>query len=592
MKELQCRDKVCADRKWRLEDIITNEEVFEEIFKCCNAKIKDIKRFKGIINKENAYICLKEQDEVSLMIEKLYVYAHMKGDENTANNAFIELAERTRMLAVDASAESSFINPEFARFRTKVLKEMLEDERYYDYDMFLKQIIRNKKHLLSEKEELMLSNIGQFSSGYKNIFQVFDNSDLKFDDVEVDGKRTKLSHGVYSVLLQNPNQQVRKEAFEAVYKQYKMYTNTLAANYSGNVNKNVFYARTRNFSSSLNQALFGEAIAPKVYDNLIASVAEYTPILHKYVFLRRKLLGNNENHMYDMYVPIVKNINKTYDYDDAYTKVEEALKGLGEDYINVLKCAKGEGWIDIEETQNKRSGAYSWGVYGVHPYVLLNHQGTTHDMFTIAHEMGHAMHSYYSNSSQPYAKSGYEIFVAEIASTVNEVLLIKHLLKTAKGDMRKYLLAYYLDMFRTTLFRQTMFAEFERFAHESVEKGEPLSSDKLSEYYYELNKKYYGEGVIHDDFIRYEWSRIPHFYNAFYVYKYATGLTCAVNIAKNILSKKTGFVEKYIDFLKSGGSDYPLNILKKVDIDLTIKKAYNVAMNEFAKTLEQLERMY
>lgn len=591
MNEVKNRNEVDPQHKWRLEDIIQNEKIFEDLYNFCKQKISEIQKYKGTLNKDTAIECLKADEELSYAIERLYVYSHMKSDENTADNKRIELSEKARMLAVEASSATSFVTPELAKFKTSDLNAMATSDIYRDFDFYLKNILRNKKHLLSDKEENLLSRMSMFGSVYKNVFSVFDNADITFDDVEVDGEKVKLSHGVYSVLLQNPSQGVRKAAFESLYKQYKAFTNTLAANYSGNVNKNVFYSSARKFSSCLEQALFSEAVKPKVYDNLIDSVNEYTPVLHRYVALRKKVLGIEENHMYDMYVPIVKDVEKNYDYEQAYSTVQQALSPLGEEYADILAQAKTNGWIDVEETQNKRSGAYSWGVYGTHPYVLLNHQGTMHDMFTIAHEMGHAIHSYYSNATQPYSKAGYEIFVAEIASTVNEVLLIKHLLKSARGEMRKYLLSYYLDMFRTTLFRQTMFAQFERFSHESVEKGQPLTSENMSDFYYELNKKYYGDGVIHDDYIRYEWSRIPHFYNAFYVYKYATGLTCAVNIAKGILSGKAGFVDSYKEFLKAGGSDYPLNILKKVGIDLSGKKAYDIAMKEFSNTLDSLERM-
>lgn len=591
MKQLKTRSEVSPERKWNLQRIIPDKETFENIYNKCLELIEEVKKYKGGLNADNAIDCLRTEEELSRNVEKLYVYSHMKSDENTADNTYIELSEKCRMLAVNASSASSFINPELAKFPVSVLRKMQSDKRYSDYDIYLNDIIRNKKHLLSVKEESLLSNIPSFSSGYKTVFQLFNNADIKFDKVIADGEEINLTHGTYSLLLQNRNQEVRKQAFENMYKPYKAFTNTLAANYGGCVSKNVFFSRARKFPSCLKQALFSENIKPKVYDNLINCVTEYTPVLHEYVKFRKKALKLEENHMYDMYVPIVGEIDEKYDYDKAYDIVVQALYPLGEGYVGILKKAKTENWIDVEETQNKRSGAYSWGVYGVHPYVLLNHNGTLSDVFTIAHEMGHAVHSYYSNTSQPYSKAGYEIFVAEIASTVNEVLLIKHLLKTARGNKRKYLLSYYLDMFRTTLFRQTMFAEFEKFAHDAVENGQPLSSTRLSDYYYELNKKYYGDGVIHDDYIRYEWSRIPHFYNSFYVYKYATGLTCAVNIARKIL-KKNDYYKTYIEFLKSGGSDYPLNLLKKAGVDLTGKKAYDIAMKEFSRTLEALKRMY
>ena len=591
MDKIKKRDEVDIRYKWRLEDIISNEEDIDKAFRFCKEKLKEILEFKGKLNKENAVDCLRLVDQASLELEKIYVYAHMKRDENTADSKYIELAEKTRLLSVEMSGALSFISPELSKFKISELKEMSQDPRCKDYDIEILNLIRNKKHLLSEKEEKLLSNITLFSSGYKDVFQVFNNADLKFEDIEVDGKKTQVTHGMYSYLLQNPSQEVRKAAFESVYTQYKAYTNTIAANYIGNVNKNVFFAKARKHASSLDKALHSEAIDNRVYENLIESVSQYTPVLHRYIALRKKVLPVEEYHMYDMYVPIVKEIEQKHDYDEAYDMVVEALSVLGDEYADTLKSARNSGWIDVEETENKRSGAYSWGAYGVHPYVLLNHKGSMHDVFTIAHEMGHAMHSYYSNMTQPYSKAGYGIFLAEIASTVNEVLLLKYMLRTARGEKRIYLLSYYLDMFRTTLFRQTMFAEFEKFAHESVERGEPLSSQRLSDYYYELNKKYYGDDVIHDDFIRYEWSRIPHFYNAFYVYKYATGLTTAVNIVKKILSKEQGFTQKYMQFLKSGGNDFPLNIIEKLGINLKGKRPYQVAMNEFEKTLDKLERM-
>lgn len=590
MEKQKKREDIPQNLKWRLEDIIENTEEFEEIFKKCRAKTKNLEKYKNNLTSHTVIDCLKLEEEISRDLEKIYVFAHMKSDENTADNYYIEQAERVKMLAVEISAVGSFISPEIAKFPITILEAMISDEKYSDYNMYLKNIIRNKEHLLSTKEESILSNISFFSTGFKTIFQLFNNADIKFDDVEVETQNLPLTHGTYTLLLQNKNQTVRKKAFENMYKPYRDNTNTLAANYNGNVSKNVFYSRVRKFNSSLDAALHGEAIKPQVYENLINSVEKHTPTLHKYIALRKKILNLEENHMYDIYVPIVQEVDKSYSYNQAYEIVYESLKVLGDEYAATLLDAKLSRWIDVEETKNKRSGAYSWGVYGVHPYVLLNHNGTLNSVFTIAHEMGHAMHSHYANSNQPYSKAGYSIFVAEIASTVNEVLLVKYLLQTAEGDMRKYLLSYYLDMFRTTLFRQTMFAEFEKFAHNSVENGVPLSSNRLSDFYYKLNKKYYGESVIHDEMIRYEWSRIPHFYNAFYVYKYATGLTCSVNIANKILEGKN-YQDKYLEFLKAGGSDYPLEILKKADIDLMSQKAYDIAMKDFTDTLDWLERM-
>jgi oligoendopeptidase F len=355
----------------------------------------------------------------------------------------------------------------------------------------------------------------------------------------------------------------------------------------GNVKATCFYAKTRKYKSSLDMALSGGNIPAKVYDNLIESVKKYTPVMHKYVELRKKALKLNKMHMYDMHVPIVKDIDKLIDYDKAYDIVIKGLAPLGEEYKEIIIKAKNSGWIDVEETKAKRSGAYSSSVYGTHPYVLLNHKGTTSDMFTIAHELGHAVHSYTSNNAQCYEKASYTIFVAEIASTVNEVLLIKHLLKDAVGQERIYLLSYYIDMIRTTLFRQTMFAEFERYSHEEFEKGESLSAEKLTRFYHNLNSEYYGKAVINDELIGYEWSRIPHFYNDFYVYKYATGITCAINIV-NMILKDGSTVEKYKKFLSAGGSMDSLDIIKIMGIDLTKKAPFDVAMKEFENLQKEL----
>ena len=449
------------------------------------------------------------------------------------------------------------------------------------------EIIRKKKHLLGKNEESILAKSGSFADGFKTVFSVFDNVNVPLGEVTVNGKKQKMSHGLYSVLMQNDDREVRRQAYEAMYQGYTSMINTVAEIYAGSVKADCFYADARRYPSSLSQALFSDNVPEKVYNNLIDSVRKNVKVLHKYIDYRRKALKTDKLKMYDMYVSIVEGTEKNIPYDEAYDIVTTALAPLGDEYISVLKKAKNERWIDVEETTNKRSGAYSWGAYGSHPYVLLNHKGTIHDVFTIAHEMGHAMHTYYSNKTQCYEKAGYSIFVAEIASTVNEVLLIKHLLKTAEGNDKKYLLSYYLDMIRTTLFRQTMFSEFEKFAHETIERGEPLSHKKMCDHYAELNRYYYGDAVETDENISYEWARIPHFYNAFYVYKYATGITCAVNIANMILSDPKK-VDDYKKFLSAGGSMYPLDIIKIMGIDLTRPTPYSVAMKEFSATLNEL----
>lgn len=571
---------------WKVEDILKEEDIpfyFEDVI----AGFEEIKTFKGKLNPANCVECFFVQSKISYKLEKLYVFVHLKSDEDKSKTKYTELLDKVTMLSVEFSSVCSFISPTVANFKKDELIKMRDSERFEFYSMYIDSLIRNKKRLLSPKEEAILANVTSFSDEFNNIFSMFDNVDIDLGEIEVDGKMQKLTHGLYSVMLQNPDQSVRKKAYDSVYNAYITMINTLAANYAGNVKQDYFWTKMRKYSSCLERALAGSVIPTKVYDNLISVVKKYTPQLHKYVALRKQALNLEEMHMYDMYVPIVKDQNELTDYESSYKIVVEALKPLGQEYVNTLLSAQKDGWIDVFETKNKRSGAYSFGVYGTHPYVLLNHRGTTHDIFTIAHEMGHAMHSYYSNNNQCYEKAGYVIFVAEIASTVNEVLLIKHLLKSAVGEQRKYLLSYYVDMIRTTLFRQTMFAEFEKFTHNVIESGEALSSENMTNYYRKLNQEYYGDSVITDDNIGYEWSRIPHFYRDFYVYQYSTGIISAINIANMILNDSSK-VESYKKMLSAGSSLYPMDILKLVGLDLTKKEAFEFAMKEFCSVIKEL----
>lgn len=584
--EILSRKDVDKAYIWKVEDIMKEEEI-SSYFDDITAGFKEIATFKGKLNINNAIECFLVQSKISYKLEKLYVFVHLKSDEDKSKTKYSELLDKVTILSSTFSSVCSFISPTVANFKKEELLKMRDSDKYEYYSMYIDSLIRNKKRLLSPKEEVILANVTTFSNDFSNIFGMFDNVDIDLGEIEVNGKMQKLSHGLYSVMLQNPDQTVRENAYNAVYNAYKSMANTLAANYSGNVKQDYFWTKTRKYKSCLERALDGNVIPIKVYNNLIAVVKKYTPYLHKYVNLRKKALNLDKMHMYDMYVPIVKDKNELTDYETAYNIVVDALAPLGKEYVDTLLSAKNEGWIDVLETKNKRSGAYSFGVYGTHPYVLLNHRGTTHDIFTIAHEMGHAMHSFYSNRSQCYEKAGYVIFVAEIASTVNEVLLIKHMLKSATGKERQYLLSYYIDMIRTTLFRQTMFAEFEKFSHGVIESGEALSVENMTEYYSKLNKEYYGDGVITDENIGYEWSRIPHFYRDFYVYQYSTGIICAINIANMILSDSST-VAKYQKLLSAGSSLYPMDILKLVDIDLTKRDAFESAMKEFCGLIKEL----
>lgn len=589
MKGALTRDSVPQSRKWSVEDILSESEL-PKMFGDIEAGCKEIEAFRGKLNPDNAIECLLIRSKIGYKIEKAYVYLNLKSDENKVDSHYLELCEKIDFLSVKFSTACSFIEPALSAFRKSDLIKMRDSEKYDYFSMCLDAVIRGKKHLLSEKEEALLSSSQSFAGDFRTVFSMFDNVDADFGEIDLGNGPVKMSHGLYSVCMQDKREPVRKEAYEKLYGGYKKMINTIAAVYAGNVKKDCFYTKARKFDSCLERALYGENIPYKVYENLIEVVNKYVSSMHEYVAYRKKALKLKEMHMYDMYVPIVDNVESDVEYDKAYAIVTDALAPLGQEYVDTLKRAKEERWLDVEETENKRSGAYSWAVYGTHPFVLLNHKGTTHDIFTIAHEMGHAMHSYYSNGAQVYEKADYCIFLAEIASTVNEVLLIKHMLKTATGDERKYLLSYYIDMIRTTLFRQTMFAEFEKFTHEVAEKGDALGYEKMNAFYSELNVKYYGQAVVTDENIAYEWARIPHFYRSFYVYKYATGIVCAINIANRILSEE-GFVNKYKEFLKSGGSKYPMEILKIVDIDLTKKTPFIAAMKEFREVLGELKKI-
>lgn len=584
------RSEVDKKYLWSLEDIYENDGLWEKDYNELKKEIEFPLAYKGkLSDKEKLLELLKKSDVYEIKLEKLYSYAKMRLDQNSSDDHYSGLTDRGEALFVKYSAACSFINPELCSLDEKYIESLAADPAFADYDYMLKGVLRKKKHTLGEKEEKILSMAHSPLSQFHTAFGKIDNVDVQLGSVKADGKKIKLTHGTYAQLLQNPDQNVRRAAFNAYYKGYEKLLSTITAVYAGSVKSDVFLASARGYKNCLSAAMFNENVPEKVYTNLIESVDANCRYVHEYVEYRKKALGVERLNMYDMYVPVVKGVDMALGFEDAFELVKKGLSVLGEEYAGLLQRAKDERWMDVYETENKRSGAYSWGSYSTKPYVLLNYSATIHDIFTVAHELGHSMHSYYSNHTQPYSKSGYAIFVAEVASTVNEVLLLKYLLKTTDDkDMRKYLLTYYLDMFRTTLFRQTMFAEFEKISHDMEQKGKPLTPKSLSDVYMKLNKKYYGPAVTHNKPIAYEWARIPHFYNAFYVYKYATGITSAVNIANSIL-KDSANIEKYKKFLSAGGSDSPYEILKIAGVDLAERTPFDNAMKEFKDTLDMLK---
>ena len=573
---------------WKVEDIYENDLAWEKDFE----RVKGVDfflDFKGKLGDKNSLIeFFKKDEEISRTREKLSVYAMMNHDKDTRNSVYDRMVSKISSLCSEISAKSSFVVPELTALSEDKLKEFIFDDDLSDYSYFFKGILRRKNHVLTEKEEKLLALNSEVTSSFKEIFTKIDNADLPLTTFTYKGEKYELTHGTYSVLLHGEDRKLRKKAYTEYYKAYISLMNTISSTYYGSVKKDVFYAKARNYNSSLEMALSSEDVPKTVYDNLISSVHEALPLLHKYIKEKKKALKLKKMYMYDMYCPMVEDAEIKLSYEDAYKLVIDGLSVLGEDYVNLLKKAYNERWIDVYESAGKRSGAYSIAVYDTHPFVLLNYQKTTHDVFTIAHEMGHSIHSYFSNKTQPYATADYKIFVAEVASTVNEVLLIKHLLKvTTDKKVKKYLLSYLLEMIRTTLFRQTQFAEFEAYSHGSVERGEPLTKDGMSDFYLSLNKKYYGKAVESDEIIKYEWARIPHFYRAFYVYKYATGITSALSIAERILTEGDSAIKDYFKFLSSGGSDAPNELLKIAGVDLTKKSTFDRAFKVFKDAIEE-----
>ena len=587
------RNDVPSHLKWNLSEIVDGEKGFTVIENKILSKL-DFSKFEGKLADENVLLeCLCYMDDLEIKLEILGVYAMMYRDVDTRNSDANALNSRVDNLFVKYSSAVSFVTPEITALPEEKLKAIIADERFKDYDYQLEQMLKSKPHVLSRDCENILSLGGQVFGGFQEIFTMINNADLAFPEIEVNGEKIKLSHGMYSVCMDSKDRKVRETAFKAFYKAFRDVLNTITATYAGNVNKDVFLTKARKYNSCLERALENEDVPAEVYKNLLKYVNGALPTLHKYVKDRKETLGYDEMHMYDMYVSLVEDAELKLPYEEAFKLVKKGLAPLGEDYGKLLQKAHDEGWIDVEETEGKRSGAYSVGVYGIeHPYVLLNYQPTTHDVFTIAHELGHSMHSYKSDAAQPKSKADYKIFVAEVASTVNEVLLLKYLLKNSTDvKLKKYLCSYYLEMIRTTIFRQTMFAEFEYIAHDSAEKGIPLTKDYLNDEYMKLNKKYYGDAVVSDDEIAYEWARIPHFYNSFYVYKYATGLISAISIAERIYSEGDKAVEDYFRFLSSGASDGPVELLKLAGVDLTKKDAYEAMVKSFETTLAEFESL-
>ena len=581
---------------WNLEDIFRNKEEFENAKNELENKIKIVESYKGTLGKsaENIYNCYKSNCEALEIHEKLYAYAMLKYHQNMADTERIKLYKEIESLTADFSTRIAFIEPEITKIDEKIIEKYLkENTKLQEFEKSLKDILKEKKHILSEELETALSKYSEVFNASENTYDTFTNTEFYYPNIiDENGKELKMTDGLYSKYMKSSNEKIRKQAFESMYSLYKKHINTITELYLTRVKEKTISSKLRNYKNSLEAATNADDSSVKVYDVLLKEMNKNLYLNHEYIKLKNKLIGKEKIHMYDIYVNPLSVENENVEYEEAKKIVLEALKPMGEEYVNTLKKAFENRWIDVMEKENKIGGAYNMSVYGVHPYILLNYINTSRDVSTIAHELGHAMHAYYANSSQNIINANYTVMVAEVASTVNETILADYLINKETNKNKKAALIYeQLNDIESALVIQTMFSEFEKIIHERIEKGESLFSEELNNIYFKLIKKYYGEYCIFDEEIKYAWARIPHFYSCFYVYKYATGITAAIAIASKILKGEPGYVEKYKKMLSLGGSKGSLELLKMVDVDLEKEETYEIAFNYFKDKLEELKKL-
>lgn len=586
------RKDVPEAHRWKIEHLFASQADWEAQYAKTQQLLAAGGRFHGALNDpQRLHDCLAWEDDVGLHVERLYVYANMRHHEDMTAPQYQALADKATKLSVQANEATSFIAPTLLALSTAQLQKLQDDPILLSYRHALDQIIHQKEHVLTNVEEALLAKTGQVTQAPGKIFAMLNNADLAFPNIKNEhGQEVELTHGKYIEFLESRHRDVRQAAFHAVYDTYAKHKNTLAAALHAHVTKNVFYAQIRKYPSVLAASLDADHIPVAVYDNLVTTIHDHLPLLHRYLAVRKKLLHVNTLHMYDLFAPLIEGTDRPISYAEAQDVIADALAPLGEAYVTLLRTGFSGGWIDVYENVAKRSGAYAWGAYGTHPYVLLNHKDNTHAVFTLAHEMGHALHSYLADEAQTYRNAPYTIFTAEIASTLNETLLMEHLLQQTKVPaQRMALLTHYADSFRSTVFRQTMFAEFERIIHDKVEAGETLTPQLLSTLYYDLNKTYFGNGVEVDKAIEMEWARIPHFYSSFYVYKYATGFSAAAAFAHKIKHEGDPAVQRYLTLLRSGGSDYSIDLLQRAGVDMRTPAPIVEAMQGFEKIVQEME---
>ncbi|MGE7780127.1 oligoendopeptidase F [Peribacillus sp. NPDC097264] len=595
MKTFKTREEVKQEETWNLTDIYKNQDDWEKDFQEVLTVTDTLKAFDGHIHTaQELFDYLHLSEEIGYTYNKLYVFAMLQADLDTRVTSSQALLDRAGQLGRKISSASAFFMPFLLGLDEKTLKRYIaevEGLKYFEEDLL--DSYRYKAHVLSKEQEEVLSQIGDAFSAPQKTFGMINNADIKFGEVtDEKGQKVELTRGMYSKLIEDDDREKRKEAYLAYYQPYLQLKNTIASTLSTAIRNNVNLSKLRNYPSALEKSLFGDKVPKEVYDNLITSTKENIEPMHKYIALRKKVLGVDELRAYDLSVPLVEGAKEDITYDDGFALMIDALKPLGEEYVEILKSFKENRYYDVRETPGKRSGAYNLGLYGVHPFILLNHRDDLDSVFTLAHESGHGMHSYFSSKYQPKITAGYSIFVAEVASTVNEILLIRHLLKTTEDlQKKKHLLNHFIDSFKGTFFTQVMFAEFEKIVHEKAENDEPLNVEVLNTAYEEIFRTYNGPEIIFNEEVKYGWSRIPHFYRPFYVYKYATGYVSAITIADKILSGDKETLESYLTFLKSGSSDFPLELLKKTGVDLTKPEPIENAMKIFSDLVEQFAEL-
>ncbi|MDF2790593.1 MAG: oligoendopeptidase [Neobacillus sp.] len=591
MTNYTSRNDVPVFEKWNLEDIYSDLSKWENDLQLVENMAEKLKTFDGAINDgKSLYQYLKQREELSYTFNHVYAYSMLKVDEDTRNASAQSLLDRAKGLSVKVSAQTSFFMPYLLGLEKETLSSYIAEEeglKYFEEDLY--ESFRYKTHVLSKDQEEVLSQLGEALSAPSTTFGMINNADIKFGDVTNDnGEKVQLTRGMYSKLIEEEDREKRREAYKAYYKPYVELKNSIASTLSAAIKNNVTMARIRKYPSALEKALFGDMVPKEVYENLISATKENIAPLHRYSEIRKAKLQLDELRQYDMSVPLVQGVKQVIPYEEAYEIMLKALAPLGEEYVSILKEFKDARYIDVRETPGKRSGAYNLGIYGVHPFILLNHQDDLDSLFTLAHECGHGVHSKLSSQHQPQITARYSIFVAEVASTVNEILLINYLLNTEKNlEVRKHLLNHFIDQFKGTFFTQVMFAEFEKITHEFAEKGTPLNVEVFNQTYESLFREYNGDVVVFDEEVKFGWSRIPHFYRPFYVYKYATGFASAIHLATRILDGDSETLQSYLNFLRSGSSDYPLELLKTTGVDLTTPEPIENAMKKFSELVEE-----